>query len=316
MAIGDKKAVAMESELVAHTDDKGNPHIVTAAQTGAYSKSETDTLLANKNTSNLGYIPSDADLLTWAASQTTGGVFCASPLNTSIPESQYYVCILSIGGNEFREITACGNNGNIWRNVYVSNSVGGFSWLGWERIVTATDLNTRVSKSGDNMIGTLTMRSLNAYTEHAWQTTGIGFCDVNSIRTGWLGIGGTGTDICDFWIANDKGNISLRPIGGVAKVNDDIILHTGNKPTGSYTGNGSAADRTIQVGGIGHMALVWSGHGTAFLTENGALIISGATNEISWITANEAYYIDGYIVTKTANAVLNTNGATFNYQVL
>lgn len=36
------------AELIAHATSKSNPHGVTAAQTGAYSKSETDTLLAKK----------------------------------------------------------------------------------------------------------------------------------------------------------------------------------------------------------------------------------------------------------------------------
>ena len=135
-----------------HAKDGSDP--ITPASIGAYTKTEADALLANKNTSNLGYIPSDADLLTWAASQTTGGVFCASPLNTNVPEFQYFVCILSIGGNEFREITACGNNGNIWRNVYVNGDTG-FSWIGWERLATAADLDTKVSKSGDTMTGDL-----------------------------------------------------------------------------------------------------------------------------------------------------------------
>lgn len=36
------------AELIAHATSKSNPHGVTAAQTGAYSKEESDTLLANK----------------------------------------------------------------------------------------------------------------------------------------------------------------------------------------------------------------------------------------------------------------------------
>lgn len=68
------------------------------------------------------------------------------------------------------------------------------------------------------------LKSQNAYTDNAWQTVGLGFADVSYTRTGWLGVGGNGTDICDFWLANDKGDVSLRPgINGKAKVADTEI---------------------------------------------------------------------------------------------
>lgn len=69
----------------------------------------------------------------------------------------------------------------------------------------------------------MTIESANRYTENGWQTSGIGFCDVQGVRTGWFGVGGNGTEICEFWLANDKGDIILRPSSGIAKVNDAII---------------------------------------------------------------------------------------------
>lgn len=88
-------------------------------------------------------------------------------------------------------------------------------------------LSNKVSKSGDTMAGTLTLKSQNAYTDNACQTTGLGFVDVSNTRTGWFGVGGNGTDICDFWLANDKGDVSLRPgINGRAKVADAEIATT------------------------------------------------------------------------------------------
>ncbi|MGO5028979.1 hypothetical protein [Candidatus Agathobaculum pullicola] len=80
------------------------------------------------------------------------------------------------------------------------------------------------------MTGQLTLKSQNAYTDNAWQTTGFGFLDVSNTRTGWLGVGGNGTDICDFWLANDKGDVSLRPgANGKAKVADAVIV-TATRP--------------------------------------------------------------------------------------
>lgn len=77
------------------------------------------------------------------------------------------------------------------------------------------------------MTGTLTLKSQNSYIADEWQTTGLGFVDITNTRTGWLGVGGNGTDICDFWLANDKGDVSLRPgINGKAKVADAEIATT------------------------------------------------------------------------------------------
>ena len=61
------------AELIAHATSKSNPHGVTAAQTGAYSKGETDTLLAKKMVSELGQ--AGANLLEWANAQAVGGCF-------------------------------------------------------------------------------------------------------------------------------------------------------------------------------------------------------------------------------------------------
>lgn len=89
------------------------------------------------------------------------------------------------------------------------------------------------------------------------------------------------------------------------------ILHTGNKPTGSYTGNGDATERRIATGGTGYICVVFGNSGIAFLTTSGCTIItaSGATH------SDEAYFtISGEIVLKTTNSLLNSG--TCRYQVL
>lgn len=74
------------------------------------------------------------------------------------------------------------------------------------------------------MAATLTLQSQNAYTDNAWQTAQLSFADSSYTRTGWMGVSGNGTDICDFWLANDKGDVTLRPgINGKAKVADAEI---------------------------------------------------------------------------------------------
>ena len=87
------------------------------------------------------------------------------------------------------------------------------------------------------------------------------------------------------------------------------ILDTGNKPSGSYVGNGSATSRTINTGGIGNALLITSIKGFAIITYYGIM----TTNSISSIEAN---FRNGVLTIASTNDLLNTNGETYMYQVL
>ena len=105
-------------------------------------------------------------------------------------------------------------------------------------------------------------------------------------------------------------------VNGTAK--GYAVLHTGNKPNGSYTGNGSAASRTIDVGGIvGRYAVLITSE------KGGAIVTSGTT--IGWSTSGgavaipygQAHYIsDLKLSLATTNELLNANGVKYDYQVL
>ena len=87
-----------------------------------------------------------------------------------------------------------------------------------------------------------------------------------------------------------------------------------NKPVGSYTGNGSAASRTIETGGIGHVVKIHSSKGTAFVTPANGLCYSSGGVDVLVSTASKM--VDGVITLATDNAQLNANGVTYYYQVL
>lgn len=92
------------------------------------------------------------------------------------------------------------------------------------------------------------------------------------------------------------------------------ILHTGNKPSGSYTGNGSATARTIKVGGLGEAILIHSTNDFALVCYNGAILKVGT--DVIGITQSEVKYEKGVLTIKSTRSVLNTNGVTYYYQVL
>ncbi|MDN0033317.1 pyocin knob domain-containing protein [Oscillibacter valericigenes] len=98
-----------------------------------------------------------------------------------------------------------------------------------ELLAIIAALAGKVNKAGDTITGDMTFKGINAYTDVAWVTPGLMLADKNTVRTGWLAVAGNGTDKCDFWLANDHGDVSLRPMaGGKAKVGDAEIA-TANK---------------------------------------------------------------------------------------
>lgn len=92
------------------------------------------------------------------------------------------------------------------------------------------------------------------------------------------------------------------------------IFHTGNKPSGSYTGNGGAAARTINTGGIGSAIVIWSNAGMCIVTPGGALCKSGT--DVSAIDTAEVSFKDGVLTIASAGDLVNGVGYTYTYQVL
>lgn len=100
------------------------------------------------------------------------------------------------------------------------------------------------------------------------------------------------------------------------------LLHTGNKPTGSYTGNGSATARTISTGGLGNCCLIYRIDGAvmAIVSPNGAtttITLDGYTGSShSFISNSKMAFSNGVLTIATDNANVNMSGAIFYYQVL
>ena len=94
------------------------------------------------------------------------------------------------------------------------------------------------------------------------------------------------------------------------------VLHTGNKPKGSYTGNGSATNRKITVGGIGKIIMVYgTNNSVALVTATGALCADNTS--VRFLDSGTVGIIDGAIISvSTADACLNASGVTYYYEQL
>ena len=89
-----------------------------------------------------------------------------------------------------------------------------------------------------------------------------------------------------------------------------------DKPTGTYTGNGSATERTIAVGGIGNCLLVRriSSEDFAIVTESGYIGKKGGTV----VCGADAYYSRGgqHLYMATISELFNANGGSYYYELL
>jgi hypothetical protein len=87
------------------------------------------------------------------------------------------------------------------------------------------------------------------------------------------------------------------------------------KPRGTYSGNGSAASRTIPVKGEGQVVLIYGGVGAVFVTPYGAYAIN-SSGVASFLPVAQIYKGNDGIVMTTDNALVNKNGNTYGYQLL
>lgn len=121
---------------------------------------------------------------------------------------------------------------------------------------------------------------------------------INGVNKGQLGVSSEGSPI--FYSGSEGKSYN--------------ILYTGNKPTGTYTGNGDATARQINTGGIGNALLVWGGGYGAIVYPDGAIIMDGTT--VTSLPVTQCSFDNGKYTVATTNAALNANGSERRYRVL
>jgi hypothetical protein len=100
-------------------------------------------------------------------------------------------------------------------------------------------------------------------------------------------------------------------------VNSDYqIFNERNKPKGTYTGNGSAAKREINIGGINNVLKInCVGNSTLVLVSDiGAVVFSTGAKVIGYYTAAEVKYQDGVLTLNTNSPSFNGNGNAYHYE--
>lgn len=89
------------------------------------------------------------------------------------------------------------------------------------------------------------------------------------------------------------------------------------RPTGTYTGNGSAEARTINVGGTGGWLGVCSGsYMIGIITQNGAMFFNTTNSTVKCFPVSQAKYMSGVLTISSADDFLNKKDSAYHYQVL
>ena len=88
-----------------------------------------------------------------------------------------------------------------------------------------------------------------------------------------------------------------------------------NKPSGSYTGNGSATKREIAIGGIGSLLVIEGGGCVTFVTKEGSFMFNATYKNTLFLNIEELVFEDGVLTIATAEGGINGNGIYFTYHL-
>jgi hypothetical protein len=94
------------------------------------------------------------------------------------------------------------------------------------------------------------------------------------------------------------------------------IFHEGNKPFGSYTGNGSANEREIDTKGLGRLIMVYNTNFFSLVFPEGALVIKTSDKSIDFFPSTKVYYLNGKLGLNLSNEAFNKSGETYYYQAI
>ena len=89
-----------------------------------------------------------------------------------------------------------------------------------------------------------------------------------------------------------------------------------NKPSGTYSGNGSATSRTIDTGGVGRFLMIQMSGYFILVTRQGGLLVETENKAISYFSVSELFFKDGILTIATTNSKVNTSGVTYQYYVI
>lgn len=291
----------LQALLKAHGEDTKNPHDVTAEQVGARPNTWTPTASdVGAITKSISWV-SNVDLFEvfgTADDEVTMYKFGSGCTNT--PDGWSWFSVLKCGSSAF----AFGAN---YKGVLATSRYTSEGWSNW---VTTTDLYLPL------IGGTLSGKQVLLYDGYV-EILG----DNNEIRLVTRNAKDNTNTQRSLELANSNAIQDLKnalwiydKVNGTGKTYHIFGQH--NKVGGSYTGNGSATQRTINVGGIGYNLVITSDIGTAWVSSRGAICLNRSTGEISGLKSWECYLKDGVLTIATNSELVNKSSQAYWYDLL
>lgn len=198
----------------------------------------------------------------------------------------------------------------LWGNSSASdiavNYLYNSTWSGWKTLATTADLANYLPKTGGRLTGALEGES--------------------AINNGYFQIIKNSSSDADygtkFFDIDKNGNYVALEMSAISKqlyfldgTSMQNIFHTGIKPSGSYTGNGNATPRTINVcGDTCRFLLVAESQYLVLVGFSGAIAFHLTTKTIKYFTGEAINFSHGDLYMATDDGALNYSGAKYNYQ--
>ena len=185
------------------------------------------------------------------------------------------------------------NNEGIFRRTVNDDN----SKTNWVKITDSVDLSNFLPLTGGTVANATFGEALKVKRTNAYDS--VTTYENSSGVLGYIGMGNT-----------------KKPIyTDETKANTYELLHTGNKPSGTYTGNGDATTRTIAIGGIGYSCVVF-GNGYSFIVLPDGAKGTRYTGEARNFTEAEFSFFNGTLKIGTSDVAVNASGVTYYYQLL
>lgn len=173
--------------------------------------------------------------------------------------------------------------------------------------------NNAVSKAGGDTLATAIYYG-NKKKSLAWHDNDLGFIITNTE--------GDSANSTRFMVGNSVG-FDLANAVWLSRYANGVetkypVLHTGNKPSGSYTGTG--VDRIVSDLGWGHAILIAGGGFITLATPAGAFGV-GSGGAVHVLTQAQCIFTIGadgksFLRTATSSGAVNASGVAYNYWVI
>lgn len=125
------------------------------------------------------------------------------------------------------------------------------------------------------------------------------------------------------FLANEvlNGQVGLDSNGNLVLLkssssNQKTVLDTGNKPSGTYIGNGESSERHIATGGIGSALLVYTDSSASIILPNGGIVIYGDNTTPSIMIKKVTHFVNGDYYINGNVPYINASGVTYKWEVL